>query len=107
MKGFKMWIDKKNVLVVLAGILIVVAIGAVCNILTLKQKGSFASIERVKEKNLPTLKIEKTIEITVREGFCLSEIAHDLGTDWKEIAELNNINPDRIFPGQKIEVIPF
>jgi len=108
MKGFKMWIDKKNVLVALIGILIVVAIGAVCNILTLKQKGSFASIEMVKEKNLPTLKIEKTIEITVREGFCLSEIAHDLGTNWKEIAELNNIaNPDLILPGQKITVRPF
>jgi len=56
---------------------------------------------------LPPAAAEKTIEITIRKGSCLSEIAHDLGTSCEEIAKLNGINPNKIFPGQKIRVHPF
>ena len=48
------------------------------------------------------------VEIEVREGWCLSKIAQDLGTDWQEIAKLNSLkNPNLIYPGQKLKVIPF
>jgi len=51
---------------------------------------------------------QKTLEVEVRKNASLSEIAHDLGADWKEIAELNNLNnPDLISIGQKIKVIPY
>jgi len=90
----EMFINKKSLLTILVVLLIVATIGVVLNIITPEQKGSFVSAE-------------KAIEIIAREGFCLSEIAQDLGTDWREIAELNGINPDRILSGQKIEVHPF
>lgn len=53
------------------------------------------------------LSSQRTLRVEVRKNASLSEIAHDLGADWKEIAKLNNINPDRIFPGQKLIVNPF
>jgi len=51
---------------------------------------------------------KKALEIEVRKNASLSQIAHDLGTSWRKVAELNQIkNPDLIFPGQKIKVFPF
>ena len=59
-------------------------------------------------KQTTNLSPQKTLEIEIRKNASLSEIAHDLGTNWKEVAELNNIaNPDLILPGQKITVRPF
>lgn len=60
-------------------------------------------------KSKPT-KQEKplVVEIEVREGYCLSKIAQDLGTNWQEIAQINQLkNPHLIYPGQKLKVIPF
>lgn len=52
--------------------------------------------------------VRRIIEITVRKGYSLSEITHDLGTDLKETAQLNKIsNLDLILPGQKIKIRPF
>lgn len=48
------------------------------------------------------------VEVEVRKNWCLLEIAQDLGTDWRQIAELNNLkDPNLILPGQKLKVIPF
>lgn len=42
---------------------------------------------------------------TVKSGDTLSEIAQSYGVDWREMAELNNLeNPDLIFPGQVFKV---
>jgi len=47
-------------------------------------------------------------EIVVRKGWCLYQIAEDLGASWKEIAERNQLeDPNKIYPGQKLRVIPF
>lgn len=59
-------------------------------------------------KSVKNKLVEKIVKITVRKGYCLSTIAQDLGSSWQEMAELNKLkNPNFIFPGQKLEVIPF
>ena len=42
---------------------------------------------------------------TVRSGDTLSAIGQAHGVDWRDIAELNNLeNPDLIFPGQVFKI---
>ena len=103
------WINKKNVLVIVIAILIVVTMGKLYEITCLTQENSFtAPIAEAKKTNQPVAQTKQIMEIEVRFGWSLSEIALDLGTDWREVAKLNNLkNPDLIYPGQKLKVIPF
>lgn len=83
-----------NIFSILAGLLSIVAIGKFCELVWSKQ-----------EK--PTVK-PMMVEITVRKGYCLSQIALDLGTDWREVAKINNLaDPNKIYPGQVLKVRPF
>ncbi len=88
-----MWTNKKNVFVILAALVTLAIIAGF--------------LPNSSDPKKPSIFIEE-VKITVREGFCLSEISHDLGADWKEVAKLNNIeNPDLIQPGQKLNVYAF
>ncbi len=65
--------------------------------------------ERIQQKSSKKEKQSATIvEIEVRKGNTLSEIASTLGTSVTKIAELNKIkNPNLIFPGQRLKVYAF
>ena len=60
------------------------------------------------EKQETRLLPSNMLQIKVRKGYSLSQISHDLGADWRKVAELNNLeDPNLILPGQKINIIPF
>lgn len=68
----------------------------------------YLNSKNIQPKSIFWDKNPATIEIKVRKGWTLSEIAQDLGTNSQEIAILSDLeNPDEINSGQKLKVIPF
>ena len=47
------------------------------------------------------------VRVEVREGWTLSEIASGVGVTVKHLMKLNNLNSPKIFPRQKLKVIPY
>ncbi|MCD6410564.1 septal ring lytic transglycosylase RlpA family protein [bacterium] len=61
---------------------------------------------KVLDENLA--KIEQgTIEIVVRKGWTLEEIAQGVGMKLKELMRLNDLRDDNIYPGQVLFAMPY
>ena len=90
------WINGKNSWIVISAFLVIGLIGR------------FTFFQKKDNKELVPLPVPKVVEIKVRKGWCLSEIAKDLGTSIEDLARLNDIkNVNLIYAGQTLRVIPY
>jgi len=101
--------DKKSFLAIVVAILVVAGIGKITSILsTLYEKSIAAPHSKTERANQPITQTKQIMEIKVRSGWCLSRISEGLGTNVKDLVELNGIkNPDLIYAGQILKVVPY